>query len=187
MSESEDVKEDSLKVSFTLRGSSVSSFKKACETSGLRACDFAKSATVFEMRKWMKTHDFQKPQVSRTGDLPHVRAPRVDMKLSKLNLSQSDLRTNFFRTFTAKIYESEVEKDVDIQWERISKTIKDKWSVISESGISADEMAQKYLDYLVAKKSADSKPLYPNTWLRDQMWRNKTSAGQSGEPEPHLL
>ncbi|MBL18699.1 MAG: hypothetical protein CMC82_02570 [Flavobacteriaceae bacterium] len=166
---------DNLKVTFTLRGPSVISFQKACELSGLKACDFAKSASVSEMRKWMKTTDFQKVEVSSTGDLPRTRTGQVeDNLLSSDNKDDTSLEVNkFFRAFVGNINEK-------LFPERISKTIKENWSKIKDSGFSAVEMADKYNAYCRDGKKKTQNYKQPNSWLTDGGWANEIKEENDG-------
>jgi hypothetical protein len=159
----------SLKVTFTLRGLSAESFKKACEISGLKACDFAKSASVSEMRKWMKLGDFQNAQVSSTGDFAITCAgDTTDNLLSEDNKDEvSSSIHNFFKAFVANLNEIKFP-------ERIHRTIKEHWKRITESGLSASEMAESYNEYIADSKRTNDKYKQANSWIVDGGWQNET-------------
>ena len=151
------------------------SFQKACEMSGLKACDFAKSASVSEMRKWMKTADFQNAEVSSTGDLPRAHTGEdKDLSLDKSNSSPSDLSKKFSKTFVGAINEVKFP-------ERIFRAIKDNWEAVSESKLSATEMAEAYNDYVSEARRGNDKFSHPNSWIIGRGWEN-TSKEVSDEP-----
>jgi hypothetical protein len=144
---------DNLKVTFTLSGRQKELFNRACEVSGMKVCEFAKSASVLEMRKWMNTPDFQNAQVASTGELtpsfqnaqssPTGALPRActsieDNLLSKYNkchsakkdISGNSLQHQFGKGFIAKIDSKKFP-------ERVFKAI-------SENGESIAELAIKW-------------------------------------------
>ena len=159
----------SLKVTFTLRGQSAESFKMACEMSGLKACDFAKSASVSEMRKWMKLGNFENTQVSPTGDFPIVRAEdTTDNLLSEDNKDEvSSSIHKYFKGFVANLNEIKFP-------ERIHRTIKEHWGRIIESGLSASEMAESYNEYIADSRRTNDKYKQANSWIVDGGWQNET-------------
>ena len=158
-----------LKVTFTLRGQSAEAFKMACEMSGLKACDFAKSASVSEMRKWMKLGSFTNTQVSSTGDFPIVRAEdTTDNLLSEDNKDEvSSSIHKYFKAFVANLNEIMFP-------ERIHRTIKEHWGRIIESGLSASEMADSYNDYIADSRRSNDKYKQANSWIVDGGWQNET-------------
>ena len=173
---------DSIKVTFTIKGVAARNFRMACEQSSQKACDFAKSATMTEVRKWQKVSSgypaqetpliiSENTQVSSTGDLEET--SRASAQVDNFNLSkdkclEETCMREFFVTFIGAINEKKFP-------ERVSKIIKDKWSSIVESGLTAKEMADSYNDYVAECKSDDSKFCHPNSWINDKGWENQKS------------
>lgn len=183
---------DSIKVTFTLKGVAAQSFRMACEQSSQKACDFAKSASMQEVRKWLKvssgypvqeTSPFisENPQVSCGGELeasPRVRTQVDSINLSKDKCLEETCVKDFFKTFIGSIN--------DLKFpERISKVIKLKWDSITESGLTAKEMADAYNDYVAECRKDDSKFCHPNSWINDNGWENQKSKEVTNAPVGH--
>jgi hypothetical protein len=163
---------DSLKVTFTLSGRQKELFKRACEVSGMKVCEFAKSASVLEVRKWMKTPSFQNAQVSSSGHLPRACASIEDNLLSKYNKCHSakkDISGNspqhqFGKGFIAKIDNNKFP-------ERVFKAISENWESIQQSELSGVDMAELYNGY--CKSIPDGQhACHPNSWISGGGWSN---------------
>lgn len=190
---------DSIKVQFTVKGMAAQSLRMAIEMSGQKATELAKNATMSEVRKWIKvspTGDFnlsflpdsENTQVSSTGDLeplPRVRGQVDDNLLSKDNSLEETCGSEkkhspqhqFFQGFIGTINNRKFP-------ERISKTIKDKWDAIVESGLTSRELGEAYNTYVNECKLDDSKFCHPNSWISDKGWENE-SKEVANEPVGH--
>jgi hypothetical protein len=138
----------------------------------MKACDFAKFASVLEVRKWMKTPSFQNAQVSSSGHLPRACTSIEDNLLSKYNKCHSakkDISGNspqhqFGKGFIARINSKKFP-------DRVFKAISENWESIQQSELSGVDMAELYNVYCENVPEGQT-PCHPNSWILGGGWNN---------------
>jgi len=112
------------------------------------------------------------PPVGQVSDNPHVRtrSRALDLSKDKSSSTQKEI-DNWFRLFWVKC-------ELKVYPERIKKSIKERWSDLSDQDPS--EVADKYNSYCSSQTSNNREKPHPNSWLSGGGYLNEEEQEDSG-------
>ena len=158
---------DILKTSVNLKGDLKRRLEWYCQVNDLQPAQAVKFFVIQGLKKYAKC--------------PHVDTPsRAPVDTNNLSLDKSnDAKSeshDFFKSFIHHINFCEAP-------ERVSRMIKTKWSEITDTKMTAEELAQSYNEYLSDCKKSDTKHKHPEGWLCGHGWERKNRLEKNDEPQ----
>lgn len=180
---------EELKVSIRIKGNAKDYLEWYCDQVDMQPAQVLRAMLADKISSFLKcphgvptgtlsvetTDTSENTEVSPRGHLPRAHTGDTNnLSLDKSKESKDECR-NFFKTFIGII-------DYKKFPERVSKEIKNNWSAILESKMSAEEMAESYNHYVMESKKGSSIPSHPNSWIAGHGWENTTEEETKNEP-----